>query len=64
LSPKDKQKEKAISLRITEELDSRLEMTAKLYKEKTGIKTTKTMVIESAIEEGLNVIETKLKNEK
>ncbi len=56
MSPKEKQ----FSFRFTEELNDKIENVIQLMAGKTGLKVTKTQVIESAIEEGLKVITSKL----
>lgn len=55
MSPKNR-----LNMRIDEKLDFEVEEVAKLYEQKTGIKTTKTNVIESAIREGLKIIRSRL----
>ena len=56
LSPKEKQ----FSFRFSDEMNDKIENVIQLMTEKTGLKVTKTQVIESAIEEGLKVISGKL----
>lgn len=51
-------------MRIDEQLETEIAEVADLYEQKTGIKTTKTNVIESALKEGLKAIKIKLQSEK
>lgn len=53
-----------LNMRIDEELETEIAEVADLYEQKTGIKTTKTNVIESALKEGLKAIKIKLQSEK
>lgn len=48
-------------MRIEEQLDAEIEELSRMYEEKTGIKTTKTNIIESALREGLKVLRKNLK---
>ena len=56
LSPKNR-----LHMRIEEQLDAEIEELSRMYEEKTGIKTTKTNIIESALREGLKVLRKNLK---
>ena len=53
-------KEKQFSFRISEGLNDKIENVIKLMADRTGLKVTKTQVVESALEEGLKVIAGKL----
>ncbi len=55
MSPKNR-----LNMRIDERLEAEVDELAQLYEKKTGIKTTKTNVIESAIKEGLKIIRKRL----
>ncbi len=56
LSPKNR-----LHMRIEEQLEFEIEELARLYEAKTGIKTTKTNITESALKEGLKVLRQNLK---
>lgn len=55
-------KEKQFTFRFTDELNGKIENVIQLMADKTGMKVTKTQVIESAIEEGIKVITRKLES--
>lgn len=55
-------KENKLQIRITSELENSIEEVVQLFKAKTGVKTTKTTIIESALEEGLKVLKGKLES--
>lgn len=51
-----------LHMRIDEQIEAEVAEVADLYEQKTGIKTTKTNVIESALKEGLKAIKAKLQD--
>lgn len=53
-------KEKMFTFRFSDELNGKIENVIQLMTDKTGLKVTKTQVIESAIEEGLKILTNKL----
>lgn len=53
-------KEKQFTFRFSDELNGKIENVIQLMTVRTGLKVTKTQVIESAVEEGLKVITSKL----
>lgn len=55
-------KDTKLQIRITRELEASINEVVRIFKERTGVKTTKTTVIESAIEEGLKIIRDRIEN--
>lgn len=55
LSPKN-----ALTIRIDESIEKDIEEFTAFFESKTGVPTTKTAIIESAIREGLKVLRSKL----
>jgi hypothetical protein len=53
-------KESKLQIRITEELETQINELVELFREKTGVKTTKTSIVESALEKGLIIIKSRL----
>jgi len=53
-------KEAKLQIRITTELEEQINEVVELFKSRTGVKTTKTTIIESAIEEGLKIIKSRI----
>lgn len=55
VSPKN-----ALSIRIDESIEKDIEEFTSFFEKKTGVPTTKTAIIESALREGLKVLRSKL----
>ncbi|TYQ14780.1 UNVERIFIED_CONTAM: hypothetical protein Cloal_1158 [Acetivibrio alkalicellulosi] len=55
MSPKNR-----LNIRLSEEVENEIDGFIKTFEEKTGIPTTKTAVIESALKEGLKILRKKL----
>jgi hypothetical protein len=55
-------KESILQIRITAALENNIDEVVQLFKDSTGVKVTKTQVIESALDEGLEILKKRLQN--
>jgi hypothetical protein len=55
VSPKN-----ALTIRINEDIEKEIEEFTMFFEQKTGVPTTKTAIIESALREGIKVLRSKL----